>query len=432
MEITVSTRRYLIVFAVAALALFLPRVGESRNIVTGVVSAPIAANGTQQDSPTDINIILDSPGNPDDLALDHERFGHNIPPGGRMEITLLGGFVRNANAVVIGGNVGTSNASFILSPGAPQNGITTASPTSSPVAGGDYRIVDNGNTIVVIPNGSNGIAGVRGQTIGFKVIHIRPDPSPATRPKDANGEFIFPFTNRGEGGAVRVRILDAGGNIVDEGWGGVVFERGSRPHVFLTNVGRVNDADPNPISSSANFQRLPPGARFNTPLRFALFDVAPNASLAPHKGIANAGVVSGGNHPLLARFPGGLLVQDMDGNQVLDPFTDRVLGGFTLTGPAFLLDGFIGPLTLTTSEQGNQILPLLTSIREGGLVVGSLQSTAPGGLSPASGNGSLLLVDGRVGLLPGTYTFTLELFEQPDNLLNRSIGSRATYTLFAR
>ncbi len=428
---TVPARRYFMVFVAAVLALFVPRIGESRNMVIGVVSAPIAANGIQQDSPSDINIILDAPGNPDDLALDHERFGHNIPPGGRMEITLLGGFARNANAVVVGGSTGTSNASFILSPGAPQNGITTATPAASPVAGGDYRIVDSGNTITIVPNGSNGISGVRGQTTGFKIIHIRPDPNPATRPKDSDGNFIFPFTNRGEGGAVRVRILNSGGNVVEEGWGGAVFERTSRPHVFLTNVGRVNDNDPNPTSSSANFQRLSPGARFNTPLRFALFDAAPNASLAPHKGVANAGVVAAGAHPLFARFPGGLLVQDVDGNQLLDPFVDRVLGGFTLTGPSIQADGLIGPLILTT-EQGTRIVPLLTLIREGGSVVGSLQNTAAGGLSPASGNGSLLLVDGRVGPLPGTYTFTLELFEEPDNTLNRNVGSRATYTLIGR
>lgn len=431
MEKIIRARKSFMVFVAAILALLLPQIGESRNRVIGVVSAPIAANGIQQDSPTDINIILDAPGNPDDLALDHQRFGHNIPPGGRMEITLLGGFVRNSNGLVIGGGTGTSNASFILSPGAPQNGIVTAAPAVNPVAGGDYRIVDNGNTIAIIPNGGNGIAGERGQTIGFKLIHIRPDPNPATRPKDANGNFLFPFTNKGEGGAVRVRILDAAGNVMEEGWGGTVFEQASRPHVFLTNVGRVNDTDPNPTNTSANFQRLSPGAGFSTPLRFVLFDAVSNSSLAPHKGIANAGVVATGNHPLFARFPGGLLVQDADGNQLLDPSVDRVLGGFTLTGPSIQADGLIGPLTLT-SEQGTQVIPLLTLIREGGSVVGALQSTAAGGLSPTSGNGSLLLVNGRVGPLPGTYTFTLELFEEPDNPLNRNVGSRATYTLIAR
>jgi hypothetical protein len=406
---------------------------EGRNIVIGVVSAPIAANGIQRDAPTDMTILLDAPGHPDGLALDHQLFGHNIPAGGKMEITLLGGFVRNPNSLIIGGSTGTSNASLILSPGAPQNGIATASASVNPVAGGDYRIADEGQTLIIIPNagaGSLGLTGTRAQTIGVKLIHIRPDPNPATRPKDAQGNFLFPFTNRGEGGGVRVRIFDAQGNVVEEGWGTVTFERGPRPHVFLTNVGRFSDTDPNPANTSANFQRIPVGTRFNTPLRFVLFDGTGNDSLAPHKGIANAGVVTEGTHPLLTRFPGGLLVQDLDGNQMLDPSTDRILGGFTLMGPTIAVDGLIGPLTIS-SEKQLLSLPLGTLVREAGSVVGSLQSTLPGGLTTGAGNGSLLLVEGSVGPIRGIYTFTLELFEEPDNPANSNIGSRATYTIFA-
>ncbi len=282
-------------------------------IVSQVISAPIFANGTVRNIPSGINIYLQ---NDNVQGLDFMNpavIGYGIPPGGSLEVEMISGFERDPK-------VPLDSRSLLLTVGAPQQGL--------PEKSGRHKISqgDNEFTFIIKPTSpdgmtpeslespAKGVAFDQVQQRGIKIIHI--------------GRY-FAFISRGEKGVVEVRFKDKGGNVIAKGRGEIRFLDEPRAQIFPTNI--THD------QRNHNWQRLKPGqvvgvAKDTLPMPFLLFD--------KNKGIGNMGIYGAGilsNHQLeeagflmpkeLERYNGGLILKDRNGDGVLVPADDIIIGG---------------------------------------------------------------------------------------------------------
>lgn len=285
----------------------------AEGVVSQVVSAPIFANGTVRDIPSGINIYLQ---NDNVRGLDFMNpnvIGYGIAPGGSLEVEMVKGFERNPD-------IPLDSKSLLLTVGAPQQGL--------PEKAGGHVISqgDNAYTFVIKPTGKDGmipenlespakgVAFDQVQQRGIKIIHI--------------GRH-FAFTSRGEKGVVEVRFKDKAGNVIAKGTGELPFLTKLRPQIFPTNI--THD------QRNHNWQRLSPGqvvgvAKGTRPMPFLLFDE--NEGIG-NMGIFGAGVLSspqlkdmGFEMPKeLARYNGGLILKDRNGDGFLSPVNDIIIGG---------------------------------------------------------------------------------------------------------
>ena len=356
---------------VAALAVAASPAGASgtltQGIVADVVSAPVVSNGLVAGAPTEFNIILNSPGAPDALALDPPNFGHQIPAGGHMEVILGGSFQRNpAFANSTGANALEPNRNVILTIN-PQDPITATA--GAGVQHGNWSVGDNGSrTFTVTPNGGSGEDGLenaRASLIGIKVIHLRPDPNDPRTTLDRAPFFNGP---KGTVGTIEVKIFNADGSLREDGWAWVKF-RDAGTQVHITNAGLTTGAQGSPATvtaetvESTHFQRVAPltsmtNAAKTTPfsagapyaLRFLLFDEAGNQPdpFIPQKGLPDVGYV-------VVSDTEADLVMDTNGNGTPDPL-DAKIGSITLTGPGADAQILPNP-ALTTSGAGGAAGP---------------------------------------------------------------------------
>ena len=335
------------------------------NIVTAIISAPVVTNGLVAGEPTEINILLNAPLVDDEVAFDTENFGHQIPSGGWMDVTLSGGFIHNPVSPV------KTGASFILTT-SPQNPIK---PPGGCISCGNWSVTDDGfGTITVIPGGGhgyNGLEGQRAKKVGFKVIHIRPSTprSLATSPY-INGPA-------GSVGTVSVTIYKSDGSIHESGYGDVVIPGSVGPQIHLT-AGPVRDD--NSVNSNSNFQHVAPNS--------VLDDTA-----LPGSGIFGDG---GPYAPMFLMFAA---LEDQGGiNPSFIPFDG-------ITGVTVVPD--VSESWKATLEQAG--LQIGTVVMAGpteesrGIISENLIPTVQGG------NGSVLFVPVEVGDEPGLYTVSVSL-----------------------
>ena len=384
LQARISTTK-LLTLVVAVLALLITNQvlarkseGENKNIVLSVVSAPVVANGLVAGEPTEINILLRAKEAADALAMDPARFGHQIPQGGRMEVHLGGKFLRNTDAqgsAVVFPVVANQN---IILTTAPQNPIVASK--GDGVQHGNWRVEDDGaNTLMIFPNGGredNGIEGERAKKIGVKVIHIRPNPD------SGNGPAVFINGAAGMVGTVSVKIFDKEGELVESGFGDVVFQSSVGRQVHITNAGLTTGAQGNPATvttelvESTNFQHVGSNTELSNIVktqpfsagapyapRFLLFESIDGQadSFIPQQGIANVGYIVDPDRPWVAK-----LVEN----------ANTVIGAIVISGPSMYSRGMILP-----SDQ----------------------------LTTATGNGSVLSVPVKTGSKRGIYTVTLTL-----------------------
>jgi len=333
------------------------------NIVTAIVSAPVVPNGVVAGEPTEINILLNAPLVDDEVAFDSENFGHQIPAGGWMDVTLSGGFEHNLASPVLTG------ASFIITTG-PQNPLLP--PPGGCVACGNWGITDDGmGTITVIPNGGNGANGLEGQRakeVGFKVIHIRP-----SKPRDFN---TSPYINgpAGSVGTVSVTIYKADGSIHEWGYGDIVIPASVGPQIHLTAGPVRDDAS---VNSNTNFQHVSP----NTTL---------TETMLPGPGEFAEG---GPYAPMFAMFAA---LEDQTGSFI--PFDG-------ITGVTVEPDGG-EPWKAALMQAGDQIGTVVMSgptESSRGTIGENLNATTQGS------NGSTLFVPVQVGNEPGLYKVSVTL-----------------------
>jgi len=348
------------------------------NIIMSVVNAPVVTNGLVAGEPTEINILLRSKEVGDETALDPANFGHQIPTGGWMEVELSGKFMRNRNELgepVV--NPVLANRNIILTT-APQNPIVATQGTG--VQHGNWRVEDDGDKLLtIIPNGGNGdngLEGLRAKKIGFKVIHIRPNP------RSGNGPAVFVNGSAGMVGTVSVRIYAKDGELKESGYSDIVFQANLGPQVNITNAGLTTGGQGSPNTTGAElvestiFQHVAAETSLvetmkmapfssGTPYapRFLLFDESANQpdSFIPQVGLENVSYLVDPKRPWTAK----LVVDGID-----------VIGAMTLAGPMSSSRGMILPLDQVTN---------------------------------IGGNGSVINVPIKVGKMKGLYTLTVTL-----------------------
>lgn len=395
--------------AIAALVLMTGIVPTSqaetgKGIVSTVVNSPLSAAGTVRDAKVGINVYLQNSSASGMEFMDPAVIGYGIPAGGRMEVELAQGFERDWD-------VGLSQAAVMLVTGAPQQGL--------PGKAVGYKVGEgeNENTFTFTPTSDKGIAaetlmspapGAKGDPIrqrGIKVIHV--------------GFRESAFTNRGERGLVVVRFIDGAGKVVSEGSAPINFLKTAAPQILPTNL---SDKQRN-----HNWQRVKSGDKLGVtpgtvPVAAMLYAKAEGVAAKDlvnfKEGIVSAGVLStpqlkamGYSKPAaLARYNGGLIVQDTNGDGQLDPAKDLIIGGVIAKAPK----GAKGQ-ELKTLEQGGKLV----------------LSKPAAEYSPKAGKrfgGAVMQLQFTAGSLAGKYRPTLALLNDPKNPAGGD-SSHYTYTI---
>jgi len=392
-------------FAVlAGVALAFAAPVRADGIVGAVVNSPLSAAGTVAGAHTGINVYLQSPEAPGIEFMDPKQPGYAIPAGGRLEVEMAAGFERLWD-------VDLTNTAIMLVTGAPQQGLP-GKQIGYTVAEGD-----NDRTFVIQPLAADGLSvddlmspapGAGQDPIrqrGLKVIHI--------------GFLASAFRNGDAEGEVRVRLVDADGAAVHQGSGRLAFIGEPVAQILPTNL---TDKQRN-----HNWQRVAPGTTLghdaNTvPLTFMLYakaEAVAATDLVKFKdGIVGAGVLStqqlaamGFAKPSpLARYTGGLIVRDANGDGKLDPAADPIIGGVIGAAPA--------------AAKGQE---LRTLERDGTLLL----SRPAAEFAPKPGKrfgGAIMQLQFTAGDKPGLYRPTLALLEDPADPA-KGDGSRYTYTI---
>ena len=88
----------------------------SDGMVGSVVNSPIFANGTVRDIRSGINIYLQRDDAPGLDFMDPKVVGYGIPPGGRLEVEMVGGFQRDPG-------IPLAQPSILLVAGTPQQAL---------------------------------------------------------------------------------------------------------------------------------------------------------------------------------------------------------------------------------------------------------------------------------------------------------------------
>jgi hypothetical protein len=361
-----------------------------------VVSAPIFANGTVRDIRTGINIYLQSAAARGLDFMDPEVVGYGIPPGGRLEVEMVSGFQRDPN-------VPLAQPSILLVAGTPQQGL--------PGRAAGYTVSEgrNRNTFVITPSTPKGLdparlvtdaAGAKRDRIpqrGIKIIHIG---------------MKMSFVNRGPAGRVEVRVLDSRGAVVNSGTGEIEFLAEPRPQIFPTNIPHDK--------RNHNWQRIAPGqsaggTEGTVPLSFLLFER--NEGFG-NKGITGAGVLSARELGILnyripeplRRYTGGLILKDSNGDGLLDPGQDQIIGGVFIDAP----EGAKGHEARTPLFGDRHYLSRPTGVynKRAGAKLG----------------GAVMLVEFKGGDKKGIYRPTFALLRDPSDITSPD-GSSYVYTV---
>jgi hypothetical protein len=390
--------------AIAALA-FIPAAPASADgIVSTVVNAPLSATGTVTGAHTGINIYLQSPDAPGIEFMDPKQPGYAITAGGRLEVEMGGGFERDWA-------IDLTNTAIMLVTGAPQQGLP------GKMIGYTVTQGDDDNTFVITPTKPGGLSvddltspapGAKQDPIrqrGLKVIHV--------------GFMTSAFRNTGDAGTVRVRFVDGSGRIVHQGAGSVRFLEAPVAQILPTNM--------TDMRRNHNWQRIRSGDTLGhtpgtVPVTLLLYakaeGVAAKDMVNFKDGIVGAGVLSTqqlkamgyAKAEALARYTGGLIVQDNDGDGRLDPRADRIMGGVIGTAP-----------------KGAKGQELRTLERDGALLL----SRPADEFDPKMGKrfgGAVMQLQFTAGDKPGLYRPTLALLADPADPA-KGDGSSYAYTI---
>ena len=369
---------------------------QADDMVNVVVNSPIFANGTVRDIRSGLNIYLQRRDAMGLEFLDPEVPGYGIPPGGRLEVEMISGFQRDPS-------IPLGQPSILLVAGTPQQAL--------PGRTVGYTVSEgrNPNTFVIMPKTPNGLEvskivsnapGAAHDPIrqhGIKIVHVG---------------MTMAFVNRGQKGRVEVRIVDRDGKILKRGAGEVEFLSTPRPQIFPTNIphGKRNH----------NWQRLKTGeilgrTQGTLPLAFLIFDR--NRGFG-NKGLDGVGVLSRREldvlnyklPPPLQRYTGGLILQDKNGDGLIEPSGDRIIGGIIDSAPE--------------DAKGHEArTPLQTT--------GHYLSRPTADFNAKAGaklGGSILLVEYVGGDKKGVYQPTFALLSDPDDITS-SDGSTYTYSV---
>ncbi len=384
-------------------AAFMPLSGFAfaEGIVSKIVSSPLSASGLVRDAHVGINIYLHSDAARGMEFMDPKVIGYGVPAGGRIEIEMADGFERVAA-------VPLTQKTMMVVTGAPQQGM--------PGKAVGYKVGEGGtpNTIAITPTGLEGLnaetlmspaPGAKGDPVrqrGIKVFHV--------------GLLQSPFVNRGRSGSVRVRIVDGADKVVHSGSAEVEFLDAPAPQIQPNNF---PDKQRN-----HNWQTVKPGQTLGKtpgtlPIPIMVYDTPKDAAPAEMSkfkpGLFGVGVLSTQQLAAMkyekpaeiARYNGGLIVQDTNGDGQLDPKSDRVVGGVIGKAPA--------------GAKGQEIRSLDV---HGALDLSKRSSGYHAKFGKIFG-GAIALLQFTAGDKPGLYRPTLALLKDLDDLKS---GDGASYT----
>lgn len=373
-------------------------------IVSTIVNAPLSATGTVKGSRVGINVYLQNEQTSGIDFMNPAVTGYGIPAGGVLEVEMAEGFERNWD-------VALSQSAIMMVTGAPQQGLPGAK------VGYEVGEGDDENTFVIKPQDDKGLvaedlkspapgsAADPVQNKGIKVIHI--------------GFMQSAFLNTKDKGTVKIRIKDGNGNVVSSGSGSVEFLEQPVAQILPTNFPqKVRNHNWQTIKSGDTL-----GQTENTlPLTFMVFDQAPQGDIesmyAYKSGMEGIGVLStpqlkalGFEKPTsMARYNGGLVLQDSDSDGVLDPNKDKIIGGVLANAPA----GAKGQELRSLEKDGRPVLSVLTEK-----------------MAPKPGKrwgGSMLMLQFTSGSEKGLYRPTVALLKDPSDP-SAGDGSSFTYTI---
>lgn len=334
-------RKALITTALTGIAAgVVPQAARADGILLAVVNSPADFTGTVASRPTGINLILDR-------SLDPRVPGRSLKAGRKIKITLAKEFSRN-EAVKIEGD---KNLTIVK--GWPQGGL--------PPKNG-YVVSQEGERTLVITALRDIMSDDPANLPGMKVFHVR-------------GQTFINPTVPGEY-PIRIEAETGPDGAFETGEARVTIIPAPIPRIAPTNFLR-------PRPSNNNFQRVPMNSEAPLTLDMMLWD-------ADGQPINRAGVVP----PDLQAYPrytGGLIVQDVNGDGILDPKVDRVIGGVIGSAPR----GATGQRAL--SPVGAAGKPILS---------GSLNRAPEFGGTEGDG---IMPVSFRTGNIPGEYRPTFEL-----------------------
>lgn len=312
-----------------------------------VAPAPVTFDGNVSGQATDYVFMLEPDANPATPGL-------SMRAGETIRLKLPAAFKRNEQVAV----KSNADSNLVFTKGWPQAGVKLA---------GQYTVGYDDKANAMVVKASADIDPTGGNAPGIKVIHLRGRTFLNPEPGD------YPVT---------IEHLAADGSI-KAAWAGAIKV--------------LEDAPPARLAPT-NFH-LPPGTN-------ADFQKAGLNQTLPHYlglllwGEAGSSLNGVGIAPRdLGRFPrytGGLLVQDTNGDKVLDPNVDRVVGGIIGAAP----QGAKGQSA--ASPIGADGKPILS----GDVPRSAAFPPAAGGGKP---NPGLLAVQFRTGDKPGLYRPTFEL-----------------------
>ena len=371
---------------------------KAEGVVSAITSAPIYPNGIVRDLRSGINIHLQSEQVRGIDFMNPAVAGYGLEAGGTLEIEMVSGFQRDPD-------IPLDDRTILLVAGAPQQGL--------PAAPFGLKVSEGDNPYTYVIRSKNGAAVPASELISL-APGARRDPIPQRGIKIIHIGRLKAFVSRGEFGVIEVRFKDVSGIVIRSGRGIVKFQEKPRPEVFPTNIPHDQ--------RNHNWQRVPTSSVVgsgNNSLPIPLLLYAKNAGF-DRDGLEGVGVISrqqvvksgASLNKWTERFDAGLLLQDMDGNGVLELGKDEIIGGVRETLP----DGAEGSQVVTPLVKDRPFLSRSTS---------NYNNRAA-----ETVGGSIMQVVYVVGDKPGLYRLEFVLLEKPGSFAS-SDGSRFTYTIVA-
>lgn len=391
--------------AIAVSALALSACAGQTNVVSKVINSPLSAAGAVQGAHTGINVHLQTTDAQGIEYFDPKVAGYGIPAGGRIEIEMGEGFVRDEF-------IDLTQAAIMLVSGAPQQGLP------GKAVGYTIEEGDNVRTFVIKAKSPKGLPAAKimppapGSKMdamrnrGIKVFHI--------------GFLKSAFLNadKAKNAKLTVRFIDGKNQVIAEGSGTLPLTAQPVPQILPNNF-------PDKVRNH-NWQHIKPGqilgqTKGTVPLTLMLYDKAnvPAKQMVKFKkGITGAGVLStpqlnamGYQKPAaIARYNGGLILRDTDGDGKLDPKSDAIIGGVIAAAPA--------------GAKGQE----LRSLEKAGKLVLSRPATAYAKGPGKRFGGAIMALQFTGGSKVGKYRPTLALLRKPNDLKSGD-GSSYTFTV---
>lgn len=312
-----------------------------------VAPAPVSFDGHVAAQATDYVFVLVPDANPATPGL-------AMLAGESLRLNLPAAFTRNQQVVV----KSDVDSNLVLTKGWPQAAVKLA---------GQYVVAYDEKRHAMTVRATQDIGTGGSNAPGIKIIHLR------------GRTFLNPFPGDYP---VTIEQVAPNGN-TKATWSGAIKVLDDAPSARLapTNFHL-------PPGTNSDFQKVAAGQVMPHYLGMLLW--GGSGSSLNHVGIAPRD---------LARFPrytGGLLVQDTNGDKVLDPAVDKVVGGIIGAAP----QGAKGQSA--TSPKGADGKPVLS----GEVLRSAAFPAAAGGGKP---NPGLLAVQFRAGDITGLYSPTFEL-----------------------